>query len=139
VAVAALVVGTMCLFSSSSVGLFGASYRVQVRSPRPRLLSGLYFSVFRLLYALPGVGVKAETALACLSRSCSLISNLGALCTGLVRCMLHCVSKLLEASLMNADWHITQQQQQQQHSLLSQASWGRLEMKPKRDEKQGDT
>jgi hypothetical protein len=32
-----------------------------------------------------------------------------------------------------------QQQQQQQHSILSQASWGRLEMKPKRDEKQGDT
>jgi hypothetical protein len=30
-------------------------------------------------------------------------------------------------------------QQQQQHNLLSQASWGRLEMKPKRDEKQGDT
>jgi hypothetical protein len=29
--------------------------------------------------------------------------------------------------------------QQQQHSLLSQASWGRLEMKPKRDEKQEDT
>jgi disease resistance protein RPM1 len=29
------------------------------------------------------------------------------------------------------------QQQQQQHSLLSQASWGRLEMKPKRDEKAG--
>jgi hypothetical protein len=29
--------------------------------------------------------------------------------------------------------------QQQQHNLLSQASWGRLEMKPKRDEKQGDT
>jgi hypothetical protein len=28
-----------------------------------------------------------------------------------------------------------QQQQQQQHSLLSQASWGRLKMKPKRDEK----
>jgi hypothetical protein len=28
---------------------------------------------------------------------------------------------------------------QQQRSLLSQASWGRLEMKPKRDEKQGDT
>jgi hypothetical protein len=27
-------------------------------------------------------------------------------------------------------------QQQQQHSLLSQASWGRLEMKPKRDNKQ---
>ena len=26
-----------------------------------------------------------------------------------------------------------QQQQQQQHSLLSQASWGRLEMKPKRN------
>jgi hypothetical protein len=25
--------------------------------------------------------------------------------------------------------------QQQQHSLLSQANWGRLEMKPKRDEK----
>jgi hypothetical protein len=25
--------------------------------------------------------------------------------------------------------------QQQQHSLLSQASWGRLEMKPKRDKK----
>jgi hypothetical protein len=25
--------------------------------------------------------------------------------------------------------------QQQQHSLLSQASWGRLEMKPKIDEK----
>jgi hypothetical protein len=34
---------------------------------------------------------------------------------------------------------IALQQQQQQHSLLSQASWGRLEMKPKRDEKQGDT
>jgi hypothetical protein len=32
-----------------------------------------------------------------------------------------------------------QYQQQQQHSLLSQASWGRLEMKLKRDEKQGDT
>jgi hypothetical protein len=32
-----------------------------------------------------------------------------------------------------------QQQHQQQHSLLSQASWSRLEMKPKRDEKQGDT
>jgi hypothetical protein len=30
-------------------------------------------------------------------------------------------------------------QQQQQHSLLSQVSWGRLEMKPKRDKKQGDT
>jgi signal peptidase I len=30
-------------------------------------------------------------------------------------------------------------QQQQQHSILSQVSWGRLEMKPKRDEKQGDT
>jgi hypothetical protein len=30
-------------------------------------------------------------------------------------------------------------QQQQQHSLLSQASWGRLEMKLKRDDKQGDT
>jgi hypothetical protein len=29
------------------------------------------------------------------------------------------------------------QQQQQQHSLLSQASWGRLEMKPKRDKKTG--
>ena len=29
------------------------------------------------------------------------------------------------------------QQQQQQHSLLSQASWGRLEMKPKRNETQG--
>jgi hypothetical protein len=28
-----------------------------------------------------------------------------------------------------------QQQQQQQHSLLSQASWGRLKIKPKRDEK----
>jgi hypothetical protein len=27
---------------------------------------------------------------------------------------------------------------QQQHSLLSQASWGRLEMKPKRNKKQGD-
>jgi hypothetical protein len=34
---------------------------------------------------------------------------------------------------------VLQQQQQQQHNLLSQASWGRLEMKPKRDEKQGDT
>jgi hypothetical protein len=29
--------------------------------------------------------------------------------------------------------------QQQQHSLLSQASWGRLEIKPKRDKKHGDT
>ena len=27
---------------------------------------------------------------------------------------------------------IQQQQQQQQHSLFSQASWGRLEMKPER-------
>jgi hypothetical protein len=27
---------------------------------------------------------------------------------------------------------------QQQHSLLSQVSWGRLEIKPKRDEKQKD-
>jgi hypothetical protein len=27
------------------------------------------------------------------------------------------------------------QQQQQQNSILSQASWDRLEMKPKRDEK----
>jgi hypothetical protein len=33
----------------------------------------------------------------------------------------------------------TSEYQQQQHSLLSQASWGRLEMKPKRDDKQGDT
>ena len=30
-----------------------------------------------------------------------------------------------------------QQQQQQQQSLLSQASWGRLEMKPKRHKGQG--
>ena len=30
-----------------------------------------------------------------------------------------------------------QQQQQQQHSLLSQASWGRLEMKPKRHKGHG--
>jgi hypothetical protein len=30
-------------------------------------------------------------------------------------------------------------QQQQQHNLFSQARWGKLEMKPKRDEKQGDT
>jgi hypothetical protein len=43
----------------------------------------------------------------------------------------------LKASAETA--HLIQQQQQQQHSLLSQASWGRLEMKPKRDEKQGDT
>ena len=28
---------------------------------------------------------------------------------------------------------IQQQQQQQQHSLFSQASWGRLEMKPERN------
>jgi len=28
---------------------------------------------------------------------------------------------------------IEQQQQQQQHSLFSEASWGRLEMKPKRN------
>lgn len=41
VAVAALVVGTVCLCSSSSVGLFGASYKVQVRSPRPRLPFGV--------------------------------------------------------------------------------------------------
>jgi hypothetical protein len=32
-----------------------------------------------------------------------------------------------------------QQQQQQQHSLLSQASWGRLEMKPKRDKSRKET
>jgi len=30
-----------------------------------------------------------------------------------------------------------QQQQQQQHSILSQASWGRLEMKPKRHKSHG--
>ena len=35
------------------------------------------------------------------------------------------------------DRSVQQQQQQQQHSLLSQASWGRLEMKPKRNETQG--
>ena len=29
--------------------------------------------------------------------------------------------------------HIFKQQQQQQHSLFSQASWGRLEMKPERN------
>jgi hypothetical protein len=29
--------------------------------------------------------------------------------------------------------------QKQQHNLLSQASWGRLEMKPKRDKKHEDT
>jgi hypothetical protein len=41
---------------------------------------------------------------------------------------------------MHCKWTDEQiQQQQQQHSLLSQASWGRLEMKPKRDEKQRDT
>ena len=28
---------------------------------------------------------------------------------------------------------MTKQQQQQQHSLFSQASWGRLEMKPERN------
>jgi len=32
-----------------------------------------------------------------------------------------------------ACWVIKQQQQQQQHSLFSQASWGRLEMKPERN------
>jgi hypothetical protein len=32
-------------------------------------------------------------------------------------------------------WCWTVRRRQQQHSLLSQASWGRLEMKPKRDEK----
>ena len=29
--------------------------------------------------------------------------------------------------------HASQQQQQQQHSFFSQASWGRLEMKPERN------
>ena len=29
--------------------------------------------------------------------------------------------------------HLHHQQQQQQHSLFSQASWGRLEMKPERN------
>ena len=29
--------------------------------------------------------------------------------------------------------HMQQQQQQQQHSLFSQASWGRLEMKPEKN------
>jgi serine/threonine protein kinase len=42
----------------------------------------------------------------------------------------------LKASNVLLDEEITNKQQ---HSLLSQASWGRLEMKPKRDEKQGDT
>ena len=32
---------------------------------------------------------------------------------------------------------VKQQQQQQQHSLLSQASWGRLEMKPTRHKDHG--
>jgi hypothetical protein len=36
-------------------------------------------------------------------------------------------------------WPVSVIQQQQQHSILSQASWSRLEMKPKRDEKHGDT
>jgi hypothetical protein len=46
-----------------------------------------------------------------------------------------------EEPVFTIEWsgNFMQQQQQQQHSLLSQASWGRLEMKPKRDEKQGDT
>jgi hypothetical protein len=43
------------------------------------------------------------------------------------------------ALVVHYNLELHQQQQQQQHSLLSQASWGRLEMKPKRDEKQGDT
>jgi hypothetical protein len=38
-------------------------------------------------------------------------------------------------SLLTQSAEKQQQQQQQQHSLLSQANWGRLEMKPKRDEK----
>jgi hypothetical protein len=46
------------------------------------------------------------------------------------------VQVMLPTHLLNLNWQI---QQQQQHSLLSQASWGRLEMKPKRDVKQGDT
>jgi len=32
-----------------------------------------------------------------------------------------------------------QQQQQQQHSFLSKASWGRLEMKPKRNKDERNT
>jgi hypothetical protein len=32
---------------------------------------------------------------------------------------------------------LQQDKQQQQHSILSQINWGRLKMKPKRDEKQG--
>jgi hypothetical protein len=38
-------------------------------------------------------------------------------------------------NIMSTEQQQQQQQQQQQHSLLSQASWGRLKMKPKRDEK----
>jgi hypothetical protein len=49
------------------------------------------------------------------------------------------MQKRLKSIVMRTEGKKMHQQQQQQHSLLSQASWGRLEMKPKRDEKQGDT
>jgi hypothetical protein len=44
-----------------------------------------------------------------------------------------------KSALIPVTFKQQQQQQQQQHSLLSQVSWDRLEMKLKRDEKQGDT
>jgi hypothetical protein len=47
-------------------------------------------------------------------------------------CSFHCCYCIVARVLGRA-----MQQQQQQHSLLSQASWGRLEMKPKKDEKTG--
>jgi hypothetical protein len=49
------------------------------------------------------------------------------------------IKETLFKQLLDATLQQQQQQQQQQHSILSQASWGRLEMKPKRDDKQGDT
>ena len=42
------------------------------------------------------------------------------------------IQTLVLPMVMGGKGHI-QQQQQQQHSLFSQASWGRLEMKPERN------
>jgi hypothetical protein len=53
-----------------------------------------------------------------------------------------CVMRTIHTQFMNFNESFYESihiYQQQQHSILSQTSWGRLEMKPKRDEKQEDT
>jgi hypothetical protein len=43
------------------------------------------------------------------------------------------IGKISSVALKGCYFRKQQQQQQQQHSFFSQASWGRLEMKPERN------